>query len=244
MDLTPQTLQRISEHATISYPAEICGFIINDEFVPAKNSAEDPRKNFRISPEVRMECEKYGKIQAVIHSHPYNKFDPPKWPAQWPSSVDMQSWMQDCVPWGIVACDGEGITKPVWLDENVIAPLEGREFVHGIWDCYSVIRDWFRLERNITLPNYPRSMEWWRCGGDLYSENFSAAGFTEINKTEAAVGDVVLMKVHSPVICHAAVITGTDEILHHLFHRLSGYDSLQKWDRQIMKVVRYIGAPE
>lgn len=31
-----------------------------------------------------------------------------------------------------------------------IKPLKGRPFVHGIWDCYAIVRDWYRLERELT----------------------------------------------------------------------------------------------
>ncbi len=91
------------------------------------------------------------------------------------------------------------------------------------------------------LKNFARGMDWWDRGEDLYDQNFQAAGFIEIPMSEVTVGDCVLFKVRSPVTNHAAVITGENEILHHLFHRLSGHDSLSKWGRVINRAVRYRG---
>lgn len=242
MNLAPQTIKKISEHATAAYPEEICGFIIDGDYFPTNNTADDKTTSFRISPEDRLNAEEIGKIEAVIHSHPYDKFNAPQYPAQWPSNNDMAGWINDNVPWGIVATDGEGITQPIWLDDNDIQPLEGREFISGVADCYTLIRDWYRLERGITLKNYPREMEWQNNGLDHYENRFTDAGFRMINRDEIQVGDLVFMKIHSPVICHAAVVTGNNEILHHLIHRLSGYDRLDRWDRQIVKAVRYTGS--
>lgn len=236
--LTPQLLKDIEQHAIKEYPLECAGLIVDNKYLPMINTSNDPMNTFRISASDRLNA---GTIEAVVHSHPYDKFNPPKYPPEWPSTPDMKGWMADNVPWIIVATDGEGISTPVIMDERTIHPLEGREFIHGVHDCYSVIRDWFRLERNTVLKQIPRGMEWWHEGENLYEDHFKEAGFRIINEEEAMVGDCVLMKIHSRVICHAAVITGHNTILHHVMHRLSGYDRLDKWRRQIVHYVRYEG---
>ena len=143
------------------------------------------------------------------------------------------------IPWGICCTDGSGISALVWLDEDHPDALVGREFIHGINDCYSLVRDWYKLERGITLMNFARGMDWWYHGEDLYDSNFERAGFCTVSMDELQVGDVLLFKVRSEVTNHAAVYTGTNEILHHLFHRCSGYDGLAKWNRVINRAVRF-----
>lgn len=239
MILLPRTLAAFERHVLACYPEEACGLVINDEFVPTPNSSPTPLTNFRIDPLHLVKATSLGKVQAVLHSHPYRLQNAPKHPAEWPSSWDMTSWMANSTPWGIVATDGEGISQPVWLDEANPEPLVGREFIHGINDCYSLVRDWFRQERNITLKNFARGMDWWDSGEDLYDQNFSLAGFVSIPFEDVQVGDCVLFKVRSPVTNHAAVVTGTNQILHHLFHRASGHDTLAKWARVINRAVRY-----
>lgn len=243
MHLSDKARLAFQQHAIQQYPKEACGVLVSGEFIPTVNVADDPTANFRIAPTQIISIETgVGPIEAVLHTHPYDaKADRGKHDPRWPSTSDMTSWLKGRVPWGIASCDGEGISQVCWLDEDNPEPLVGREFIHGINDCYSVVRDWFRLERGIVLPNYARGMEWWDRGLDLYSQNFRDAGFVEINITDATVGDVCLFQVMSPVINHAAVITGPNEILHHLFHRLSGYDRLDRWHGQIRKWVRYVG---
>lgn len=237
MNLDQETYNDFRNHVLSSYPNEACGLVVKNKYVKCKNIATNPQTDFEIDPAVILKYS--GKIQAVLHSHPYKLESRGKWDPSWPSTADMECWIQDTIPWGIVSTDGEGISELVWLDDEEIAPLEGRVFVHGKHDCYSIVRDYFRLEKGITLNNYARGIEWWNRGEDLYSANFEKEGFYEITPEEATVGDVALFQVVSPVINHAAVITGTDEIIHHLFHRLSHKDSLRKWSKQICKYLRY-----
>lgn len=242
MKLSQEALDAFSRHAVSVWPAECCGIISNDKYIPMQNIAEDVFKTFKMDP---VELAKLnGSIHAILHTHPYDSANPPKHPAQWPSTADMKCWMTNNCPWGIAACDGEGVSQLVWLDEEHPEPLIGREFIHGINDCYSLVRDWFRMNYDVVIPNYPRGMEWWEDGKDLYSENFAKAGFTEVDKKDVRIGDCVLIKVMSPVINHAGVITGDNELLHHVFHRLSGRDRLDKWQYKIEKFVRYTGIKE
>lgn len=241
MKLSHDALEAFKSHVLFVYPEEACGFVIDGAFVPITNTAETPLTTFRIDPFEYLKASKSGEVQAVLHSHPYKIDDHREWPPEWPSEADMQSWMGGDLPWGIVATEGEGTSEMIWLDDSEIAPLEGREWVHGITDCYALIRDWFRVNRNVTLMNGARNMEWWYSGQDLYSGNFAKAGFVEIPFHDATEGDLVLMQIRSPVVNHAAVITGPNQIMHHLIKRLSGYDQLSKWERIIVKTIRYVG---
>ena len=241
MQLSISTLKEFEKHVLQEYPSEACGLVVNDNYIPCKNIHPDPSQHFKIDNLDYIRATAYGEVQAVLHSHPYNKHQSSKWPVEWPTTADMQSWMSGNIPWGICATEGAGITQLVWLDEDHPQELEGREFAHGINDCYSLIRDWFRLNRSIVLPNFARGIEWWYAGKNLYDENFEKAGFETIKLEEATIGDCVMMKVASDVTNHAAVITGHNQIMHHLFNRLSGTDSLSKWNRCIIRAVRYKG---
>jgi len=240
--LTDKALADFNQHVLNEYPKEAVGVLVHDEFVACKNIDEQPTQHFRVSGTQLAEIgANKGRITALLHSHPYDIRRPPKFDAVWPTHHDMQQWLKSDIPWGIASTEGENVSPLVWLDESVIAPLEGRPFIHGIWDCYATVRDWYRLEKGYNIPNFPRGMEWWDKGGNHYEDNFRAAGFIEIPRKEIQIGDSVLFQVRSPVINHAAVITGSNEILHHLFHRLSGKDRFDRWERLSAKFVRYVG---
>lgn len=71
-----------------------------------------------------------------------------------------------------------------WLlvcDEKIhryepVPPLLGRQFVHGVTDCYSLFRDAYHLT-GINLPDFERHDDWWRHGEELYLDNMESNGF-------------------------------------------------------------------
>ena len=100
----------------------------------------------------------------------------------------------------------------------------GREFVHGVVDCYSLCRDWYGRERGLKLQDYDRRDQWWEHGQNLYLENFEKEGFHKIPVEQLQSGDALLMQLVSPVPNHAAIYLGDSQILHHVQGRLSSRD--------------------
>lgn len=244
MQLDKQALADFEAHVIRDYPREACGLVVDGSYLPCANVSDDPCNQFRIDPDEYLRVEQDGRtVNAVLHSHPYSLLDRTKWDHSWPSTHDMSCYLAGNVPWGIVSTDGAGISPVVWLEDGEVPPLVGREFIHGVQDCYSLVRDWYRLNWNVRLNNYARQVEWWVTGEDLYSQNFASEGFYEVRAGEATVGDAVLLQVAAKVVNHAGVITGTNQLLHHLYHRQSGYDSLAKWHRHVKKFLRYGGRP-
>lgn len=234
-------------HVLHEFPREACAYLAGGIIVPVPNISATPNETFAVDPIERLKVEaNHGPVSGFLHSHPVTlrQAGSRAYPVEWPSSYDMRSWIADDVRWGISACDGEVVSEPIWLDEDYIAPLEGRPFIHGIWDCYSAVRDWFRVNKGITLKNYPRGMEWWNNGEDLYSTQFEDAGFKEIRSDEVQAGDCALLHIHSKgVICHAAVVQDSATLFHHTFSRngsgLSGTIPMSRWRKHIVKFVRY-----
>lgn len=108
------------------------------------------------------------------------------------------------------------------------APLVGREWAHGSLDCYGILRDWYKRELGITLPNFERHDNWWNDGhSSLYLDHFAEAGCVPVPEGEPMRrGDILLFQIRSSngVPNHAAVYLGDGRILHHQFGRLSTID--------------------
>lgn len=228
------------EHAIQEYPNESCGLIINDVYYPCTNIAVNPKETFVISAAERGLLEmKYGTISAIVHSHPHQLSPEVLHRPEWPSSMDMESWISEGIPFWIIACDGVkcDILK---MDDDVISPLEGREFIHGYTDCYAIIRDFYRLDLGIKLKNYPRSFEWWYNGQDLYSQNFEDAGF-KIKVGRPVRGDVMLYNFSSPVVNHAAICTGDNLSIHHFINKTSRAYPINKLRSNEVLVLEYKG---
>lgn len=219
------------QHAKSSYPFECVGCVKDDVYYPLINTHSQPDKFFSLS---LAEIEKINP-EYILHSHPATGKPNP----EWPSITDLKLfYSQPQYKWGIIATDGEEFSNFVLFDEFNPPDLEGRTYVWGIADCYSVIRDWYWLDRSIKLKNYPRDYNSYKAGEDLYSKYFADAGFYEVGINDVQVGDVLLM-AQNGVISHAAIVNRPGRVIHHYIGRFSQEDDLSKWIRATNKVVRH-----
>lgn len=229
MILDPLVIAAAQAHAIAEFPREACGVVTSAGYVPLPNIASDPYANFRIDEYAILGVD----VLAVLHSHPNG-------PAH-PSSVDMAQQIATGVPWGIIVTDGVGALPPVmWGDFLLDSPLLGRPFIHGVTDCFSLIRAWFWQEKGVYLADIPRNDLWWEDGGNLYLENFVAWGFTIVDRDEARYGDVFLSQVASRTVNHGGVILDDGLCVHHLTNRLSLREPLFRWRRFMTHIVRYV----
>lgn len=235
-------------HARSEYPKESCGFVVNGTYIAAANLDENPEQHFRIGADAQNAAEAHGTIQAILHSHPGGPL--------YPSQNDMAGQLASDIPWGIIGIDEDRIGDPIMWGEGVpIAPLVGRVFTHGVADCYSLIRDCYRLGKTelaaqdfkdwpyepIDLADCAREDSWWVGDGDLYSTNFPKWGFFKVDVSEARPGDVFLMSIRSEKLNHGGVLIGDGLIAHHLPARLSRREPSGMWARQARFWLRYGG---
>lgn len=220
-------------HAMQEYPRESCGLIVESlgraTYWPCDNIASSV-ECFVLCPSGYAAAADAGDIVAVVHSHPDM---PPS-----PSIIDKQACQASGLPWHILS-----VPVPKWTylePAGHTLPLLGREWIHAEQDCYTLIRDWYRINGSIYLADYERQENWWDKGDDLYVQQFSSEGFYEIKIDEIKPGDSVLMRVGSKVPNHAAVYVGDNMILHHVQGRLSGRDVFnEQWRRRVTHVLRY-----
>ncbi|WP_263146068.1 C40 family peptidase [Pseudomonas sp. RIT-PI-AD] len=207
----------IREHAAADYPREACGIIVangrRQEYVRCRNVAVEASEEFRLAPEDYAEAEERGRVIGIVHTHPDASSKP--------SAADRAHCEASGLPWHILSWP-EGDLRTL-VPSGEIPPLEGRTFVHGVWDCYAIVRDWYRLERGITLPDYPREDGWWERGENLYMRFYEDAGFHPV-EGRPQVGDVIIMQIRAAEPNHAAIYLGDGQILHHLHGRLSQRD--------------------
>lgn len=255
----PEALSEAQTHARDAFPEESCGFIVDGRYLPMKNTAGDPElhKNdpdcgcrlcaFKIADADYLQHA--ASIQAVVHSHPNG-------PAH-PSRLDMLHQASSDLTWVILTLD-ESRFGPVivWGGDCPVEPLIGREFIHGVTDCYALIRDVFALGKEgmaaqgmkwpfdpIELPIGEREDNWWMhdANNNLYEENYPKAGFVEIKINDVRPGDVFLGKIRSEKLNHGGVLLGDNLILHHLPSRLSRREPAGVWSRCADKWIRYVG---
>lgn len=224
--LTPKLLEQILQHAHGSMPRECCGVLWvkrgKMSYVPMRNIAER-NEHFVIHPEDYAAAEDSGSVVAIVHSHPDT--------APMPSMDDRVGIEKTRLPWVIVnpRTGAHTVTEPSGFE----APLIGRPFSHGVLDCYTLIRDYYRREMGIALPDYTRDDEWWLKGQNCYVDNFDHAGFYAVRIEDVRIGDMIVMQVGSPVPNHGAVYVGDSQILHHVHGRYSSRDVYGGWWRKV-----------
>lgn len=236
--LAPAVVRAIQAHARAEYPRECCGLVVAGEYLPQVNAAGDPARDFAIPTDVQLGFA--GRIEAVIHSHPVEPGE-----HVCPSARDMRGQIDSALPWGLVGVTADQITDVIlWGDMLPVRDLLRRPFVHGVYDCFSLVRDYFRLEGRGVLPQIPRDDGWWNDGSQtLYADGLrSVPGVQVLDRTDVRPGDVLLMRYKSRVTNHAAVYLGGGEILHHLHGELSRRDDASAWARFATHFVRYGGA--
>ena len=224
MILPVNVMTEIHAHAAQDAPREACGVVVifkgRHKYIPCRNIAER-NEHFVIHPEDWARAEDIGTPAVVVHSHPNMLPEP--------SQADLIGCERSGLPWLIVNWP-VGSTKTI-EPCGYHAPLIGREFLHGVLDCFTLIQDYYREVLGVTLETPHRADEWWAKGDNLYLDNYAAWGFERV--TTPALHDVLLMQVGASVPNHGAIWLGDGCILHHQMGRLSSRDVYGGWYQKI-----------
>ncbi|HCY86587.1 MAG TPA: hypothetical protein DHV36_15745 [Desulfobacteraceae bacterium] len=208
-------IQDAVAHARMCYPFEACGAVINDRFVPFENQARDRENNFLINDRSFDQAYRAGQVQAVIHSHN----DHPH-----ASQADQEQQQAMDIPFGIINLRNNSVLNVVfWGDGIPREPLCGRQFFYGVWDCFSLVRDFIRERWGLITPNPTREYGWWHKGVKVF-EPFLEGGlpFKPVPLDKIQPDDILFYGLYgSPILNHCGVLMESGLILHHFESHLS-----------------------
>ena len=246
MKLTEKFKKAIQNHAAQVYPDECCGVIVDKEYIPCRNAAKD-KNQFEIHHEDLAKAEDLGEIKAYVHSHPDASARA--------SHMDLLQIELHKKPW--VICAYPDIEFQIYEPCGYKSPLVGRNYIHGIQDCYAIVRDFYQRELGISIPDYERQDLWWESkeNPSLYLDNFEKEGFVEVSDMQ--YGDVLLCRVgRTEHVNHAVIWLGDNAVLksedtepcigsalvlHHPYGRNSTREIFgSQWQERVEKVVRYV----
>lgn len=225
--MTVKFYEDIKAAGVRSYPNEACGVVVKvgkkSVFVQCDNAAGDPTQNFLIHHEDYAKASERGEVIAIWHTHPEH-------PAQ-PSEADQAGCNASEIPWFIVALykreNGFEFSDLIEVKPNgEETPYEGRPYVFGTFDCYTLCRDFYRREFGVELGEYPRVYNFWNQGLDFFTKGFPEQGFVELVDQKPQHGDLMIMQVNSRlrIANHIAIYIEGGYILHHCQGRLSRKD--------------------
>lgn len=255
--LTAKIKKAINAHALAEYPRESCGAIIGKEYIPCTNIAASDDQ-FDICPTDLINLPKQGDVLAYVHSHPYGSTAPSmidkvqmSLPANLAKQLDDKSFLKHSVPWVIT----DGVNVELHKPDGYQAPLLGREYYHGLLDCYTLVKDYYQRELGITLNDYERTDEWWADAKSkpLYLDNFKKEGFVEVDTIQKH--DLILARLgRTEHVNHALVFIGdgtlksetTDAVisdclvLHHPYNQQSLREMYsEQWQRRAAVIIRH-----
>lgn len=237
MLIKPEIIKDIVAHGNKEFPKEACGLILespegNQLIRQCQNQIQDPylsTNNFQMPPMEIINMERAGfKVLMIYHTH---CLTPPI-----PSIADRYGCKVSGYPWLILNPTTEfyTITQP-----NELPPefsILGREFVWGMWDCYGLVRDIYKQQLSIDLPDLDRGIfgVWdYEPGWDKFEENFKEAGFikTPFSHSRGMASnnfkkyDVILLNVRneSGKANHCGILMDEEYQIfyHHLYNSLS-----------------------
>lgn len=222
-------LDEVVTHINNELPKEACGLLAvvkgRPKFFPCENKSETPLTDFVIDPYDYRKIAEEADVVAVIHSHPYEKPEP--------SIMDRAACNRLGKPWYIFGLDDEYVKIEPEEEEF---DLVGRPFVFGVYDCFTIIRDYYK-PLGINLFDYTYEWEFWEKGKNLYIENFESEGFVKVTDNSLQPHDAILMALNSKITNHAGIYVGKFRMLHHAPNRLSCRDNYTGMWKKITRVV-------
>lgn len=234
---------KVKAHALREFPNEACGYICVNflgevTVLECENVAHNKRGRFVVDPKMEAVAEKHGNIVAFYHSHA-DEFLRPEQDKF--SKEDLDIAYEACLPalLYVTPQDTWHYYRPsTYLPTDLI----GRQFVWGIWDCYSLVKDYYRLHKNITLGDYfapDKADQHSDFGYEAFVKN--EKGLKEVTFEELQKDDIIVFQIKSKYWNHSAIYLGDNEFLHQPLGRISSKgmldDRIQKY---IVKIYRHV----
>lgn len=227
----------ISNLAERLSPEEICGFLLPDNngslaFTACRNTAKSPVEEFSAHFDDVALAYTHGVPAAFVHSHCQHGHEF--------SDADVAGMENTGIPWLLYSTKTKqfNFRRPL----RTVPPLVGRTFTLGLYDCVSLVTDYYEKAFSVRFPFFVRTWETVNNGFPFDCAYLQNAGFRQIDGRDVRPNDVVLMSARQSVpVTHVGVIVKDDLLLHQVHGKVSSVEPFKgsPWERMTRLVFRH-----
>lgn len=213
---------------------EICGLLyytFHDlKLYKCNNIENNKTEDFQIDHKEYLDCLKLGTPCGIYHSHCI-----PDTTAFTQSDLDLAEEM--ALPIYVYGVKDEKFQG--FIPKSYQLLLEGLPYIWGTFDCYEIIRIYFRQKYNIYMNDYDRDSSYIYDERDVITENFEKEGFIKIN-SPIKKDDVLVFSSTLARPQHFIIFLGNSRGLHHPLGKLSRIETIQDYSK-LKYILRYKG---
>ncbi len=234
---TADILAAIKDDAARRYPEESCGLVRLDGYEPIANVHETPREAFQMPDDVMFKIMDPSVI-AVVHSHPDGPDEPSY--ADQKDQIRLSEAVGRPIAYGLcTVMNGEPEEPWFWGDGAIPEmPIMPRDFrwgpvgTDGKGDCFALMKDWYKQNMGLLIPDHPRDSMWQSAVPTRYIDNWQRHGFRQVDPAEVRVGDALLFAVRSRGIPnHVGIVLPHGYMIHQTEIRLARREPIGDWLR-------------
>ena len=126
--------------------------------------------------------------------------------------------------------------------------LVGKPFDLGKVDCFDLVREFYKLNFDIDIPNFARPNDWEPEEENLIDQLYDKAGFVKMDKEDTwppCPADILVCTVGGSVPNHLVIFLGGNNILHHKVGMLSAEEIMRPaWKRYTSYILRHPQVPD
>lgn len=225
--------KKIADHANREPTQEVCGFVLSTptgvDTEECANIAADPTRHFLISPALYLERLKSGNLMAFYHSHPTTSADL--------SPEDIGCSDETGTPMYVFSVPDQEFRAHV-PEELRRTPIFGRPYLPLVYDCVSLVQDYFYQTFGISTGYYPRTFK------DRSEGSIGLLDYMKQERLERVThplhNDVLVMNIRSPRPNHCAVYLGDS----HMLHQVEGHSVTREvyggfWEKNTSMILRH-----
>lgn len=217
---------------------EKCGFILHDgstaRFIECRNSSPTPAQSFQIEPGDYVAAKMQGHLLGVWHSHPVDAAF---------SEADLHYAQATALPSYLYNLPAK--TWHEYIPPTYRPPLEGQPFVMGFFDCFGLVRNYYRQQLGIHINDYDRDESFIDLPSiSILDHYMDEGGYRAVGTATLRKHDVLVFNVGRIMPQHFGVFVGNSRVMHHVYKGLSRTDLFNSaWQRRIKVILRHKSNP-